>query len=104
VSGQDSVVGLNHGRGDTGSRVDGELELGLLAVVGGQALEQESAEARAGAAAERVEDQEALEGVAVVCLRQLTSHVFMQHTGNTTDAINDIVNKLLANGVVATGI
>jgi hypothetical protein len=69
VSGQDSVVGLDHGRGDTRGRVDGELELGLLAVVRGQALEQQRAEARASAAAKGVEDQEALERVAVVCLR-----------------------------------
>jgi hypothetical protein len=61
------VVGLNHGRRDAGGRVHGELELRLLAVVGRQALEQQRAEARAGATAERVEDQEALEGVAVVC-------------------------------------
>jgi hypothetical protein len=38
VGGQNSVVGLNDGRRDTGSRVDGELELGLLAVLGSKTL------------------------------------------------------------------
>ena len=40
--------------------VDAELELGLLAVVHGEALHEEEGEGGAGAAAERVEDQEAL--------------------------------------------
>ncbi len=40
--------------------VDGELELALLAVVDGEALHEERREAGARAAAERVEDQEAL--------------------------------------------
>lgn len=66
VGGQDSVVGLDDGRGETRSRVDGELQLGLLAVLGGQALEEESTEAGTGTTTEGVEDEEALEGVAVV--------------------------------------
>jgi hypothetical protein len=63
---QDGVVGLNDGGGDAGGRVDGELELGLLAILGGEALQEEGTEARARAATEGVEDEEALEGVAVV--------------------------------------
>jgi len=66
VGGQDGVVGLNDGRRHTGGRVDRELELGLLAIVGRQTLEQERTETRTGTTTERVEDQEALEGVAVV--------------------------------------
>jgi hypothetical protein len=66
VGGQHGVVGLDHGGGDARGRVDGELELGFLAVFGGQALEQERAEAGAGAATEGVADDEALEGGAVV--------------------------------------
>jgi hypothetical protein len=66
VSREDSVVWLDDGGGDTGSRVDGEFELGFLAVVGGEALEQEGAKARAGSSTEGVENQEALEGGAVV--------------------------------------
>ena len=48
VGRQDGVVGLDDGGGDLGGRVDGELELGLLAVVDGQALQQQRAEAGAG--------------------------------------------------------
>ena len=44
------------GGGDAGGGVDGEFELGFFAVVGGEAFEEEGAEARAGAAAEGVED------------------------------------------------
>lgn len=67
VGGQDGVVGLNDGGRHPRGRVDGELQLALLPIVGRQALEEERAETRTGTAAERVEDEEALEGVAVVC-------------------------------------
>jgi hypothetical protein len=90
VGGQDSVVGLDNGGRDTGSRVDGELELALLAVLGGEALEEQGAESRTGTTTEGVEDQEALQGVAVV--------------GDTSDAVDNAVDHLLADGVVATGV
>ncbi len=70
---ENSVVGLDNGGGDTRRRVDGKLQLGLLSIVGGQALEEESTEAGAGTAAEGVEDQESLEGAAVVCCRYKVS-------------------------------
>ena len=66
VGGENGVVGLNNGGRDAGGRVDGELELGLLSVVGRQALEKKSTEAGTGTATEGVEDQETLEGAAVV--------------------------------------
>lgn len=66
VGRQNSVVRLNDGGRDTRGRVHGELELCLLAILGGQTLEQEGTKTGTGATAERVEDQEALEGVAVV--------------------------------------
>ena len=66
VGGKDSIVGLNDGRRDTRSRVYGELELALLAVVGGETLKKESTESRTSSATERVEDEEALKGRAVV--------------------------------------
>ena len=47
---QDGVVGLDNGGGNLGAAPDGERDLGLLAVVDGQALEQEAAETRASAA------------------------------------------------------
>ena len=66
VGGEDGVVGLDDRVGHARGGVDAELELRLLAVVGREALEEQGAEAGAGAAAEGVEDEEALEGVAVV--------------------------------------
>jgi hypothetical protein len=66
VSRQNGVVGLNNGGRGSGSRVDGELELRLLAVLGREALEEESTETGAGTTAEGVEDKETLERVAVV--------------------------------------
>ena len=66
VGREDGVVGLDDGGGDLGRGVDGVAELGLLAVVDGEALEEEGAEAGAGATADGVEDEEALEAGAVV--------------------------------------
>eukprot|EP00916_Digyalum_oweni_P009708 GHVL01016352.1.p1 GENE.GHVL01016352.1~~GHVL01016352.1.p1 ORF type:complete len:468 (-),score=45.07 GHVL01016352.1:77-1480(-) len=90
VGGQDGVVGLNHGGGDLGGGVDGELQLGLLAVVDGQTLHQQGGEARAGAATEGVEDEEALQTGALV--------------SQLADSVENQVNDLLADGVVATGV
>ena len=64
---QDGVVGLHHGGRDARSRVNGEFELALLAVVGGKALEEERTEARTSTTTERVENEETLERRAVVC-------------------------------------
>ena len=90
VSGQDGVVGLNNGGGVLRSRVDTELKLGLLAVVDGQTLHQESTESGTSTTTEGVEDEEALKtGTGV---------------GNTADLVENLVDHLLANGVVATGV
>ena len=61
MGGQDGVVGLHHSGGHLWGRVDGELQLGLLAVVYRQALHEQGSEARAGTTTEGVEDEEALE-------------------------------------------
>ena len=90
VGRQDRVVRLDHGRGDLRGRVDGELQLGLLAVVDTEALHQQRRESRPGAAAEAVEDEEALEPGALV--------------GQLADTIQDEVDDLLADGVVAAGV
>lgn len=90
VGGQDRVVRLNDGDGRLRSRVDTELQLALLAVVDGQALHQQSTETRAGTTAKGVEDQEALEAGTGV--------------GNAADLVENAIDKLLSNGVVATGI
>lgn len=70
---EDGVVRLDNRGRHAGRRVDGKLELALLAVVGGQPLEEEGAESGTRAAAEGVEDQEALEGLAVVCSQAIVS-------------------------------
>lgn len=66
VGGQDGVVGLDNGSGHTRRGVYSELELGLLAVLGRELLQESSTEARSSPTAERVEDQEALQRCAVV--------------------------------------
>lgn len=90
MGGQNGVVGLNDGRRDAGSRVDGELELGLLAVLASETLQEESTETGAGTTTEGVEDKEALETNAVV--------------GDAADLVEDTLDELLANGVVTTGV
>ena len=70
--------------------VDGELQLGFLAVVHGQTLHQEGGEARASASTERVEDEEALHSSAVV--------------GQFADTVKDQVDDFLADGVVTSGV
>ena len=66
VGGEHGVVGLDDGGGHLGGGVDGEAELGLLAVIDGEALEEEGAETGAGTATDGVEHHEALEAGAVV--------------------------------------
>ena len=83
------VVRLDDGRRDLRRRVHREAELGLLAVVDRQALEQQGAEPGAGPAADGVEDEEALQAGAVV--------------GELADAVEREVNNLLADGVVPAG-
>ena len=73
-----------------GRRVDGELQFGLFAIVDGEALHEEGGEARAGAAAEAVEDEEALEAGA--------------HVGQLPHPVQHQVDDLLADGVVAAGV
>mmetsp|Transcript_13339 Transcript_13339/g.19237 ORF Transcript_13339/g.19237 Transcript_13339/m.19237 type:complete len:474 (-) Transcript_13339:76-1497(-) len=90
VGGKDVVVGLDDSSGDLGGRGDGEGQLGLLAVVDGEALEEQGTEAGAGTATSGVVDEEALEAGAVV--------------GELADAVEDEVNDFLADGVVTTGV
>lgn len=46
VGGEHSIVGLDNSGGDARRRVDGELELALLAIIGAKALQKEGAETR----------------------------------------------------------
>jgi len=89
VSGEDGVVRLNDGGGDLGGGVDGESELGLLAVIDGKSLEEEGTETGAGTATNSVEDEEALETSALI--------------GELTDSVEAEINNLLTDGVVTTG-
>jgi hypothetical protein len=66
VGGKHSVVGFDDRGRDARRRVYGEFKLALLAVVGGKTLEEQGTESRSSSTAERVEDEEALEGGAVV--------------------------------------
>ena len=65
------------------------MQLALLPVVDGEALEEEGAEAAARAAADGVEDQEALQPSAVV--------------SKLTDAVQHQVDDLLSNSIVSSG-
>lgn len=60
VSAENGIVRFDDGVADAGSRVDGELELGLLAVVVSEPLEEESTESGAGTTTEGVVNQETL--------------------------------------------
>lgn len=90
VGGQDGVVGLHDGGSVLGGRIDAELELRLLAVVDGETLHEESTETGTSTTTERVENQETLETSAVV--------------GNTANLVEDLVDHLLSDGVVTTGV
>ena len=67
VGGQDRVVWLDDGGGDLWGGVDGELQLGLLAVVNGETLHQEGSETGTGTTTEGVEDQETLKNRFRLC-------------------------------------
>jgi len=89
VHAEHSVVRLDDRRGNLRASPGGETELGLLAVIHGQTLEQEARETGTSASTASVESHETLKTSAVVC--------------ELTDAVKDQVNDFLTNGVVATG-
>ena len=84
------IVRLHHCSGHLWGRGDGEGQLGLAAIVDGQALQQKGAKARACASAGGVEDHEALETSAVV--------------GQLADAVQHQVDDFLADRVVTTSV
>jgi len=90
VGGEDGVVGLDDGGGDLWGWVNSKFELGFLAVVNGEALHQEGGETGTGTATEGVEDKETLETSALI--------------GQFSDSVQDQVDDLLTDGVVATGV
>jgi hypothetical protein len=87
VSGQERVVGLHHLSRDLGSVVHGKIQFGTLFLFFGQALHEKGGEAGSGASSKGMKDEESLQPGAVVC--------------NLEDAVQDEINHLLSNGVVA---
>lgn len=87
---QDGVVRFDDRAGQLGSRVHAKLEFRLLAIVGGEVFQQESAEPGTGSTTEGVEDEETLKSGAVV--------------SQTTELFHYGVDKLLSDGVMTTGI
>lgn len=67
VGGEQRVIWLHHGGGDLGRWIDGKVQLALLAVIGGQALHQQGCESRTSTTAQRVEDEESLQAVTLLC-------------------------------------
>ena len=90
VGGQDGVVRFDYGGGDLWGWVDGEFQLGFLAVINTETFHKEGGEARAGTTTEAVEDQETLETSTLI--------------SELPDSVEDKVDDFLTNGVVTTGI
>ena len=88
VGGEHGVVRLDDGGGNLRGRVDGESELGFLAIVHGETLQEEGAKSRASSSTDGVEHQKALEAGAIV--------------GQFADSIQAEVDDFFAHGVVTT--
>merc|ERR1719199_2075897 len=88
VNTQHSVVRLNHGCCNLRAGPHSEAQLGLLAVVDGEALQHEAAEARPSASTDSVVHHESLQAGAVV--------------SEFTDAVEHQVDNLLADGIMAS--
>ena len=90
MGGQDSIVGFHNSSGHLGSRVDRELQLGLLAIVNREAFHQERGESRSSATSKGVEEKESLKARALV--------------SQLANTVQNKVDNLLANGVMSTSI
>ena len=90
MSGENGVVGFNNRVGHRWRGVYRELELGLLAIVGREALEDKGTETGTSSTAKGVENEKALETTAVVC--------------KAADLLHYSVNHFLAHSVVTTGV
>ena len=86
---ENRVVRLDYCGGDLRRRIDSESQLGLLAVVDRESLQQKRTQSGASASADSVEHQEALQTSAVV--------------SKLSDSVKTQVNDLSANGVVSSG-
>merc|ERR1712223_724253 len=90
MSSQDSIVRLNNSGGHLRSWVDGELKLGLLAVVDGKTLHQKGGESGSSASSKGMEKKKSLKTSTLV--------------GQLPDSVQNQIHDLLANGVVAPGV
>lgn len=90
VGSQDRVVWFHDRSRISGSGVDAEFQLGLLAIINGETLHQKGTETRTSTTTERVEDKETLETRAVV------SH--------PAYLVKNLIDHLLSNGVVTASI
>ena len=70
VGGEDGVVGLNDSCGNLGGWVNGELQLGLLAIIDRETFHQQGGEPRTSSPTKAVENQEALKTGALVSLKK----------------------------------
>lgn len=61
MSREDSIIRFDNRSRDARSRVDGELEFGLLCIFGGESLQQKGAKTGASAATKGMEDEKSLE-------------------------------------------
>jgi len=68
VGSEDGVVGLNYSCGNLGSWVNGELQLGLLAIIDRETFHQQGGEPGTSSPSKAVENQEALKTCALVSL------------------------------------
>jgi hypothetical protein len=89
VGGKNGVVGFNDGVGDLGRRIDGETELGLLAVIDGESFEEEGTETGTSTSTDSVENEETLETSAVI--------------SELSDSVKGKIDDFLTNGVVTSG-
>merc|ERR1719199_1887681 len=88
VNTQHSVVRLNHCCSNLRTGPNSEAQLGLLAIVNGEALQHEAAEARPSASTDSVVHHESLQAGAVV--------------SEFTDAVEHQVDDFFPDGIVAT--
>jgi hypothetical protein len=89
VSGQDGVVWFNDGSGDLGRRIDGETELGFLAVINGKSFQKERSETRSSTTSDGVEDHESLKTSTVI--------------SELSDSVQAQVNDFFTNSIMTSG-
>src|SRR5262249_40002518 len=90
VGGEHRVVRLNNRTGELRRWVNTKLEFGLLSIVSGKALKEQSTKTGTSSSTKGVEDEEALETRAVVC--------------QAAKLVHDRINELFSNGIVTASI